>query len=270
MARFNAYAPGQFSWVDLMTPDTDAAAKFYGALFGWRGDRVSNDDGGPYTMFHLDGDSVAGMGAMPDELQQMGVRPHWNSYVTVESVDATVQRALGLGAQVQKPAFDIVVGGTLVGRMAILVDPEGARISIWQPGNHRGSALANVPGTFCWNELCTRDVGAAVRFYEGLFGWKVKPGDAENGYREITLGARTNGGMLPWKKEMGDVPPHWGTYFTVADCDAAIAKVKSLGGNLLMGPVDIEPGRFAVVHDTQGAVFNVMYLKHPDGDPAGA
>ena len=269
MARFHSYAPGQFSWVDLMTPDTDTAAKFYGALLGWKSDRVS-DDGGPYTMFRLGEASVAGMGAMPDEARKMDVRPHWNSYVTVEIVDATVKRALELGAQVQVPALDVEVGGALVGRMAILADPEGARISIWQPGNHQGSDLANVPGAFCWNELCSRNVDGAVKFYEALFGWTIKLGDAENGYREIAVGARSNGGILPWKEEMGDVPPHWGTYFTVEDCDATIARVKDLGGNLLAGPIDIEPGRFAVVHDAQGAVFSVIDLKNPDGDPAGA
>ncbi len=63
---------------------------------------------------------------------------------------------------------------------------------------------------------------------------------------------------------MGDLPPSWSTYFAVEDCDGAVAKVEELGGRLLMGPVDIEPGRFAVVADPQGAVFNVAYLENPD------
>lgn len=264
MATFERYAPGQFSWVDLMTPDVDEAKRFYGALFGWTGDQVPNDEGGRYTMFHLGDVSVAGMGGMTDDMKKAGVRSHWNSYVTVEDADATAARARELGAELQMPAFDIQVDGALVGRMTILIDPEGARISIWQPGNHAGSGLANVPGTFCWNELCSRNVDGAVRFYEGLFGWKIQPGDAENGYREIRNGTRPNGGILPWKPEMGDVPPHWGTYFTVEDCDAAVARVKELGGNLCAGPIDIEPGRFAVVNDNQGAVFNVMHVRNPD------
>ena len=60
------------------------------------------------------------------------------------------------------------------------------------------------------------------------------------------------------------MPPSWSVYFAVEDCDAAVAKLQQLGGQPYMGPVDIEPGRFAVVADAQGAVFHVMDLKFPD------
>lgn len=264
MASFDRYAPGQFSWVDLMTADVEAAAAFYGALFGWNADRTQDDAGGAYTMFRLEDAPVAGMGVMPDAVEQAGVPPHWNSYVTVESVGAAAQRAQDLGAQLQMPLIDIEVAGELVGRMTILADPSGARLSLWEAGNHAGSSLANVPGTFCWNELCTRDVEGAAKFYAALFGWEIAAGDAENGYREIRLGDRLNGGILPWREEMGDVPPNWSVYFAVDDCDAAVTQAQGLGGRLLAGPVDIETGRFAVLADAQGAVFNLMYLKKPD------
>ena len=204
------------------------------------------------------------MGGMNEEMIAAGVPPHWNSYVTVEDADAASAKAQELGATAQMPVIDIRTGGDLIGRMTILADPEGARFSIWQAGSHQGSGLANVPGAFCWNELCSRDPDAAVRFYEALFGWTIKPGDAENGYREIVCGDRTNGGILPWQEQMGDMPAAWSVYFTVADCETAVARVKELGGNLLMGPVAIEPGTFAVVADRHGAVFNVMHLTHPD------
>ena len=264
MARFDRYEPGQFSWVDLMTPDVDAAARFYGALFGWTADTGEDDEGGRYTMFRLGDAEVAGMGAMPDEMAQAGVPPHWNSYVTVEDADATAARAQQLGAQLQMPVLDLHAGGELVGRMTVLSDPSGAALSIWQPGRHRGSALANVPGTFCWNELCARDVDGSVKFYQELFGWTVGAGDAENGYREIRVGDRLNGGILPWRPEMGDIPPYWSTYFAVEDCDAAVAKLRELGGTAHMGPVDVEAGRFAVVADPQGAVFQVRLVRNPD------
>ncbi len=264
MARFDRYDPGQFSWVDLMSPDVDAASGFYGTLFGWTLERTQDDTGGAYTMFRLDGVEVAGLGALPAELAAAGVPPHWNSYVTVDDADVTAARVQELGGQLHMPVIDIQVQGQRVGRMTTLADPSGASLSIWEPGSHRGSGLANVPGTLCWNELCARDVEGSVAFYEALFGWKVRPGDAENGYREIAVGDRANGGILPWRAEMGDFPPSWTPYFAVADCDASVAKVRELGGNALMGPVDIEPGRFAVVSDPQGAVFNVMFLKNPD------
>ena len=73
-----------------------------------------------------------------------------------------------------------------------------------------------------------------------------------------------NGGMLPWSSEMGDVPPSWGVYFSVEDCDASVERVQELGGRLIVPPMDIPPGRFAVVADPAGAVFTVMFVNAPD------
>ena len=66
------------------------------------------------------------------------------------------------------------------------------------------------------------------------------------------------------------MPPSWGVYVTVADCDASVAKAKSLGGQLCAGPFDVPGvGRMAVLQDPQGAVFNVMAVQRLTR-PAGA
>ncbi len=261
MAKFDRYQPGQFSWVDLMTPDVAASTAFYSSLFGWTCEQNKDDGGGDYSMFRLDGIDVAGMGAMSEEMKQMGIAPTWNNYVTVEDADAAAARAQELGAELQMPVIDIAKDGDLIGRMTILIDPEGARLAVWQPGTHAGSGVANIPGAFCWNEILTRDPDKAMKFYSDLFGWEYRGDDQ---YQEILLGGRSNGGILPWREEMGDAPAHWSPYFTVENCDDGIAKVKSHGGDLLMGPVQIEVGRFALVKDPLGAVFYVMNIPNPD------
>jgi predicted enzyme related to lactoylglutathione lyase len=63
---------------------------------------------------------------------------------------------------------------------------------------------------------------------------------------------------------MGEVPPNWGVFFWVADCDGAVKRVDELGGRLIVPRRDIEPSRFAVVADPAGAVFSVMFLHAPD------
>ncbi|MAE93858.1 MAG: hypothetical protein CL910_04295 [Deltaproteobacteria bacterium] len=266
MARFDRYIPGQFSWVDLMSPDPEASPRFYQAVFGWSPVASQDDAGGSYTMFKLQDLDVAGMGAMPDEMKSAGVPAHWNSYVTVEDVDAKAAMAQALGAELQMPVIDIAMGGELVGRMAVVVDPEGARLSLWQPGSHPGAGLANEPGSFGWNELCSRNVPAARDFYGKLFDWSFRPADPAqpDGYQEILVGDRMNGGILPWSPEMGEIPPSWSVYFSVADCDETVKRIQELGGQLLMGPTDISPGRFAVAADPQGAVFDVMFMHQPD------
>jgi hypothetical protein len=57
------------------------------------------------------------------------------------------------------------------------------------------------------------------------------------------------------------MPPNWVVYFMVADLDASLATLKGLGGAVVMGPMEIEPGRFAVVADNVGAVFSILQPK---------
>lgn len=69
------------------------------------------------------------------------------------------------------------------------------------------------------------------------------------------------GGVLAIKPGMENVPPVWVPYFMVADTDATAARAKAKGGNLMLPPKDIaNVGRFAVIADPQGAVFNVITL----------
>ena len=63
----------------------------------------------------------------PDE-KQMGVPPHWNSYVTVANVDEAAKKAQSLGGKVLAPPFDVMDAG----RMAVLQDPTGAVFQVWQ------------------------------------------------------------------------------------------------------------------------------------------
>jgi len=57
-----------------------------------------------------------------------------------------------------------------------------------------------------------------------------------------------------------EVPPHWAVYFAVSDTDNCVVRVAELGGQVMMPPTDIEPGRFAVVADPTGAAFNVIAM----------
>jgi predicted enzyme related to lactoylglutathione lyase len=95
--------------------------------------------------------------------------------------------------------------------------------------------------------------------YADLFGWGLKTGDPA--YWEILRGGESIGGIMPMPPEMAGIPPHWGIYFQVADCDRTVARATSLGGSVLFGPQDIEKvGRFAVVRDPQGAAFSIIRL----------
>ena len=104
----------------------------------------------------------------------------------------------------------------------------------------------------------------AKAFYGAVFGWGADtqgPESEPGGYTEWKVNGRSVAGMMAKNDMMpASMPPHWGVYFTVTDADAAAARVEELGGSVMMPPMDIQPGRFAVVADPAGAVFNVMAL----------
>ena len=183
-----------------------------------------------------------------------GVPPHWNVYIAVESADATASRAKDLGGKVVMGPFDVMEHG----RMAILQDPTGGTICAWQARKHLGARVGGEPGSPSWVELYTTDTQKAGAFYSQLFGWSPKESP---GYTEFYIGKRGVGGMMAIDPSWGPVPSHWIPYFQVADADATAAKIRSLGGQLRMGPKDIpEVGRFAISLDPQGAEFALIRL----------
>jgi uncharacterized protein len=121
-------------------------------------------------------------------------------------------------------------------------------------------------GSFCWNELATRDLDAARRFYTELLGWQLKQSDAAGtAYHEIvTPDGEHVGGIYQMGPEYGDAPAHWMAYVAVDDVDARAARVESLGGKVCVPPSDIpNVGRFCVVNDPSGATLSLITMSAP-------
>lgn len=256
MPEVTEYAPGTPSWVDLGTPDMEAAKAFYGRLFGWEL-ADTGEEGGHYQMALKEGKAVAGLGP-----QQQPGPPYWTTYVSVDSADATAAAVRGAGGTVLMEPMDVLDAG----RIAVFADPTGAPFSVWQPGLHLGAQLANEPGTFCWNELETRDPETASAFYSAVFAWKPQTEAEPIPYTQFFRGDASVAGMMDIRGRVPDeVPAHWLVYFTVADCDATVAEAQAAGGSVMVEPVTIPTGRFAIVNDPQGAFFGVIAMTGADG-----
>src|SRR4051794_9258989 len=100
---------GEFFWYDIMTTDTKAAAKFYGAVVGWETQDAGGAGGQPYTLFTLDGQGVAGLMPVPDHApdQAKTMPPCWFGYIRVDDVDAAVSKLEKLGGKTVRPASDV-------------------------------------------------------------------------------------------------------------------------------------------------------------------
>jgi uncharacterized protein len=245
------YTPGTFSYVELSTTDPDAAKRFYGDLFAWQFDDADVGDGFMYTSCTLEGKNVCGLAAQQEQERNMGVPPHWNNYVTVEDADGTAAKAKELGANVVAEPFDVMT----FGRMAVFMDPAGAALCIWQPGDSIGSEIVNTPGAPTWNELHTTDIDSSESFYGDLFGWSFDPMNVPEGsppYHVIRNRERANGGVMNTQPQE---PPNWLPYFAVESLDGSLAQVNEAGGQVHAGPIPMPQGQIAVCADPQGAFF---------------
>jgi uncharacterized protein len=120
--------------------------------------------GAVYTTCRIDGEAVCGLFEMAEGAAA------WTSYVTVADAGAAAARAAELGGAALGDAFDVLDAG----RTAILRDPQGAVLAVWQPRSRVGAEHVNDVGCLCMNELATSDIDAARSFYEGLFGWTTE------------------------------------------------------------------------------------------------
>lgn len=255
MPERKSYVSGTPNWVDLQTTDQAAAKQFYSGLFGWDFDDQPIDaaNGVYYSIATLNGLDVGAIA--PPDATAVGVPPHWNSYVSVDDVDAVAAAVAPAGGTVIAPPFDVMDAG----RMTVIADPTGAVLLLWQAKNRIGATVVNEPGAFSWSELITPDVPKAAAFYKRVLGWGAETHEGGMPYTEFTLDGNSLAGAM--NPPMPGIPPMWGIYFATADTDATVAKATALGGAVIAPPMDIEPGRFAVLADAQGAMFNVIKMK---------
>jgi predicted enzyme related to lactoylglutathione lyase len=251
--RNTPWEPGTPCWVDLGTPDRDAAATFYSGLFGWE----LTDQGpgmGNYLTASVGGHQVAGIAPLPEDM--LHVPSAWTTYLATEDVDATSDLATKAGGSTVMPPMDVPD----LGRSGVMTDPTGAMFGLWQSWGHTGMELANEPGSVAWNECMSRDFDAAKEFYETVFGygWFDMSGDGFR-YEALMIDGRSVGGLGSLEDSVPpEVSSHWATYFKVADALASAATVLELGGTVLREPWDTPFGTMVTASDVSGAAFSIM------------
>jgi len=253
MGERTSYAPGTFCWQELSTTDSAGAKSFYGSLFGWEADDQPLPGGGSYTMLRIGDQHVGALYEQGPEQRAAEIPPHWASYVSVTDVDDTGRRAVELGAELVAEPFDVMEAG----RMAILRDPVGAMVSLWEPRRHIGAGLVNEPSTFCWNELGCTDPERASEFYGQLLGWSFQT-DSDTGYRTASNADGVAAGIRALTEAEAGMPAAWMACVAVEGIDATMSAAEETGGRTLAPTRDIAIGRFGVLADPQGAVLAVF------------
>jgi predicted enzyme related to lactoylglutathione lyase len=245
---------GRLVWYELMTTDPRAAEGFYTQVVGWS-TQADVTLSVPYTTWMKGDTPVGGLMLLPEEAKAAGAPPGWLMYVGTPDVAATLERARELGARVEVEPRDAAGAG----RFALFSDPQGAVVALLEPSDpdlHRESPPEALD--ISWRELATSDPRAAVAFYTSLFRWeRLNASDMGPGgvYQEFGRGGTPLGGIYT-KPTHVTAPPRWLLYARVKDIRAAAARVRSLGGRVVNGPMEIAGGDLVCeVADPQGAAF---------------
>jgi predicted enzyme related to lactoylglutathione lyase len=262
MSQRTDYPSGVPCWVEALQPDPQAAAHFYGRLFGWRFDEPTSMPGGldgQYLSARIGPLLVAGIGQVPAPTPTA----IWITYVSVESVENALARVADAGGALVAGPLD---AGT-DGRQAVVADPAGVAFGVWQPAERAGAQLINEPGTWAMSALHTPDPERAESFYGAVFGWQLQtlpdapfalwrlPGYV-GGVLDQPIPRDVVAVMAPID-EPSEVPPHWAVNFRVDDVDGTAEHALALGGQLLLAPMDTPGFRNAVIADPQQGVIAV-------------
>ncbi len=250
--------PGGLNWLDLGTPDIDAAVAFYTGLFGWRFQSAGPEAGG-YGFLRQDGRTLGAIGPLTEE----GARSAWTVYFRTVDADATAKAVEQAGGTVRVPPMDVFTEG----RMAAFTDPAGAEFAVWEPGETDGLELVNEPGSVSWIELYTTDAAAVKAFYGSVLSWEIRDMPMGDGLGYAIAGPagggeRTmHGGIMQLPQanlDAGSIS-EWHPYFEVEDCDAMVATAQGLGATLIIAAMDAPGvGRIAMLLDPFGAPFAVI------------
>ncbi|WP_149361132.1 VOC family protein [Lolliginicoccus suaedae] len=259
--RDRGWPAGTPCWADCAVDDVPRAREFYGAVMGWDFEETAPETGG-YLIARKNGHVAAGIMGKPEGMEQMPSA--WTTYLATDDVDAIAEAVTANGGQVPVAPMDVMSEG----RMAIIVDPTGAFVGLWQPINHAGAALVNEPGGMCWNELQTRDIDGAKDFYAKLFGYTYKDLGMDEGmtYFVAEIDGEGVAGMMLNDMAPAEVPPMWQVYFAVEDCDKAVEAATSLGATILMPPSDSPYGRMSFVQSPQGETLGLVDMSTTVGE----
>jgi len=270
----SSYPAGVPCWIDTAQPEPQAAADFYGGLFGWEFEEQSSEQTGTYLVATMEGDPVGAITAAA----QGSASAQWTNYVRVDAVDDAVEAITAAGGRVLMGPLDHAAAG----RRVVCADSSGAAFGVVETPGPLVTQRANEPGTWNFSELQTSSPDHARDFYRQVFGWKADlvnlgMGDTwmwqRPGYSDVleqhNPGVRKRhadfgappgftdavGWMSPPADEQSTATPTWHLTFAVADTDAVAARTQELGGTVVVPPFDVGLVRTTVLRDPQGATF---------------
>lgn len=248
---------GDFCWVEHASPDPAETSRFYTSLLGWLDLSIEQVPVSGYRILAAGEEWLAGVLPMTEEQLGEDHSGRWISFVRVEDLSRTLQRAGKLGARLcgAKRAIDGF------GRAAVLQDPQGVIFALWQPDPLPAADYVGSPGQPCWFEISCSDAEAAAAFFQSLFGWEVERSVSAEGedFWILRNQGLVIGGLQEMEESFGAAPAQCLPFLSVRDCDATILAAKEAGAYVVLIPTELPGvGRHAVLEDSSGAAFGIL------------
>jgi uncharacterized protein len=254
---------GRPVWYELMTTDMKAAESFYKTVVGWTSEPFAGASH-PYTALNRSGN--VGIGGIMERPAEMKAPPFWAMYVAVPRLEDAVAQITKRGGKTHTDVISIKD----VGRMQLMMDPQGAAFYIIEPASHeQRPETAPEIGDASWHELMTTDQDAAWKFYQEVFHWQHDQTMDMGEMGKYLMFKRPTGhgmigGIMNKPPQMASVPSNWQIYFRVPNVDEAAKRITAAGGKVINGPMDVPDGdRVLNALDPQGAAFGLHQKKNP-------
>jgi uncharacterized protein len=244
---------GAPTWIELFTSDPARTRAFYCELFGWQQLDPGPDYGGYVNL--LLGDAMVA-GSMVND-GQSGAPDGWSVYLDVANIEVAAHAVESNGGHVMMPPMAVMD----LGKMAVVGDPGGGGIGMWQAGTHKGFGVVGEHGSPSWFELHTRAYDASVPFYRNVFSWTTHVMSDTPEFRYTTLGEGDGAlaGIMDGTSYMAEwAPAQWKIYFRADDVDATVARALELGGSVVEAASDTPYGRLAELADPTGITFRLQ------------
>jgi predicted enzyme related to lactoylglutathione lyase len=256
------HSPGKLVWADLFTSKPDDATKFYTGLFGWSS-TVVHQKGNSYTIFFNNGAPVAGLS--PHSPGKEAHSSKWIGYLSVTDIESASALVAKNGGKVHANPKNFPDRGF----QAIVTDGEGIAIGLLQSASGDPVEMDTPTGSWNWFELYSKDPVASTNFFHNVLNFDAAPEEKSGRKSEFVLssGGTARGGIAPLPEGEG-VTASWLGVIRVDDIDHSLAKVTSLGGEVLVPPHAVEFGsRFAIIADPTGGTIGLVQYQD-DANPA--
>ncbi|WP_299839504.1 VOC family protein [uncultured Tenacibaculum sp.] len=234
-----------FIWADLSCYRPEKAKQFYENVFGW----LYANDNEYYTAYKTD-KPVAGLYETPDKFKTIKMPAFWMSYIQVNDVDKSVEKARELGG-----IIELVTHDSSFGNVALIRDTLGAGFTIYD-GNYLNARYHNLNGGLLFNELHVSNIENAISFYEELFDWNFNCVD-KTSYEVFNTDKEHIANIHEIPETIRSKYEYWICTFSVENVDSTLKNIKENGGSLIF-----DEGNRKLCSDGTEAFFYIQNINN--------